>query len=1215
MTIHPDGTRTYRACNNCPGVELTPTHIFSCPAMAAALQKFDIDPEQQLYTPKIVDIAADVMEMHGTSEALYWTRQQQRHSRKGGQARKLEKTRIKDTHPHKRFTLISEINDNIKLLIICNGIYWNFIEIGLIQKDSNPLEEQGSSYIKGNNKTDKDGGANDNFKGFFDTSRIPNYVQPNFYNVQFFTGHGDFNTYLFRIGKIGSPACTCGNGQQTPEHLLINCPLTSDLREENQLYLTNTKQAACNKDQYIKFNRFCRMYILRRKCLLAGGFNAYPIIPNPGFSCTWRRVMDPYFDRLDEICVKVNATNLSFIYELWDLPSPALKLDCRGTNPYRKDMVQNYDFVQVETFIFESCDLPELSFSEMLSNVRIRNLSFRSRDITSVNPKLFENLPLLAYIDISKTHISTLPFNLFDSITNVISVNLENNKITFLNGEIFSKLSLTYINLGFNEFETLQKKLFKSQFKLESLIIKNNKLTHLPTNIFEDLYSLKNLDLSNNKLESLAPNVFQGLGSINEILLKSNIIKEISEEWFKNATKLSNFDISKNRIVNIQENAFHGLSNMINLDMDECNLVEKLPEKLFESMYDVTLIKLSTNYIKELSNDTFKMNKNLNYLFLSYNKLIVIEDRTFMNQTALRTLDLRGNELSRISKETFKGLEQLSILNLQNNDIYYIDEQSFDELTYLKTLDLSDNSLKFLPKDIFKINLIRSLNLSKNNLISTDNIFYNFQYKNLDLSGNDLKYIEIPRSENSAIQLDVRNNKIEYVNVSKITLSTYSGKIMLQNNPIKCDCQTLHFYQYYKTNKHIFSEKEFGYLTCSNPQNLKGVNIDYVNDHDFICDIKENCPNKCKCYTREIDKITFMNCSNSYFKSLPTQAVANVSILQLDNNRISSIIDLDKPEWQNLRQVSFLNNYIISENWSLPQNLEYINLKNNKLSWLPQSILNYSLSNNKFIIKLGGNRWDCNCNLTNMKVWLDSLNNQTQDIGNIICKDLILEDGIHHEYSLDEIPFEILCPTKPIDICIIAIPICIILIIIFMIFLYYKNKQTVLSYLYTHAYRIFILISSEEETDEDKLYDAFICYSHEDRDVAVELRAGLESKSPLYTLCIHERGWKPGNMISPQVIQSVQDSRRTILILSEIFLKSPWFPQEFRRAYQTILEEIMDRLIIVVRGKVPNKFKLDPDLQFLFEAKNCLNWKERWFWEKIQYALPHKNIKIQSSSI
>ncbi|UYV73666.1 hypothetical protein LAZ67_11000280 [Cordylochernes scorpioides] len=65
ITIHPDSTRTYRTCNNCPGVELTPTHIFSCPAMTAALQKIDMDPEQQLYSPKIVDIAAAVIEMYG----------------------------------------------------------------------------------------------------------------------------------------------------------------------------------------------------------------------------------------------------------------------------------------------------------------------------------------------------------------------------------------------------------------------------------------------------------------------------------------------------------------------------------------------------------------------------------------------------------------------------------------------------------------------------------------------------------------------------------------------------------------------------------------------------------------------------------------------------------------------------------------------------------------------------------------------------------------------------------------------------------------------------------------------------------------------------------------------------------------------------------------------------------------------------------------------
>ncbi|UYV61053.1 PMCA [Cordylochernes scorpioides] len=68
MTIHPDGTRIYRTCNNCSGVELTPTHIFSCPAMAAVLQKIDMDSE--LYTPKIVNIATAVIEMLGANSYM-----------------------------------------------------------------------------------------------------------------------------------------------------------------------------------------------------------------------------------------------------------------------------------------------------------------------------------------------------------------------------------------------------------------------------------------------------------------------------------------------------------------------------------------------------------------------------------------------------------------------------------------------------------------------------------------------------------------------------------------------------------------------------------------------------------------------------------------------------------------------------------------------------------------------------------------------------------------------------------------------------------------------------------------------------------------------------------------------------------------------------------------------------------------------------------------
>ncbi|UYV80362.1 hypothetical protein LAZ67_18002688 [Cordylochernes scorpioides] len=57
VVVHMQSTEWY--------CQLTPTHIFSCPAMAAALQKIDMDPEQQLYTPKIEDIATAVIEMYG----------------------------------------------------------------------------------------------------------------------------------------------------------------------------------------------------------------------------------------------------------------------------------------------------------------------------------------------------------------------------------------------------------------------------------------------------------------------------------------------------------------------------------------------------------------------------------------------------------------------------------------------------------------------------------------------------------------------------------------------------------------------------------------------------------------------------------------------------------------------------------------------------------------------------------------------------------------------------------------------------------------------------------------------------------------------------------------------------------------------------------------------------------------------------------------------
>ena len=231
--------------------------------------------------------------------------------------------------------------------------------------------------------------------------------------------------------------------------------------------------------------------------------------------------------------------------------------------------------------------------------------------------------------------------------------------------------------------------------------------------------------------------------------------------------------------------------------------------------------------------------------------------------------------------------------------------------------------------------------------------------------------------------------------------------------------------------------------------------------------------------------------------------------------------------------------------------------------------------------------------------------------------------------------------------------------------LYYRNKQTVLAFIYIHLQPVFICLSFsvDEDLDEDKLYDAFVSYSSSDRDIVMELierlerpvdqsemagmvmlangggrsvhegkidqpvpehrdfggggvarkRGDAESAAqtdsdgqPRHRLCVHERDWLPGNLISWNIVNSVQNSKRTILILSPQFIKSIWFQVEFHTAYYQMLEDKIDRLIVIVRGELPPKEELDKDLLFLLSTKTYLVWGEKWFWEKLYYALPHK---------
>ena len=97
---------------------------------------------------------------------------------------------------------------------------------------------------------------------------------------------------------------------------------------------------------------------------------------------------------------------------------------------------------------------------------------------------------------------------------------------------------------------------------------------------------------------------------------------------------------------------------------------------------------------------------------------------------------------------------------------------------------------------------------------------------------------------------------------------------------------------------------------------------------------------------------------------------------------------------------------------------------------------------------------------------------------------------------------------------------------------------------------------TEEELDRNKIYDAFVCYSHKDDDfVENNILQKLEEGPNPYKLCVYTRDWIAGDWIPAQITRSIEKSRRTIVVLTPNFVESYWGRMEFRLAHLETLEE------------------------------------------------------------
>ncbi|KZC03990.1 Protein toll [Dufourea novaeangliae] len=919
-------------------------------------------------------------------------------------------------------------------------------------------------------------------------------------------------------------------------------------------------------------------------------------------------------------------------------PYKYIQIQCRNSPQWSDFQVTDlFPVHDMESIFFRMCELPTaMSLGQIVQTLGAKNVQrlifqyFGDLD-TNLTRKHLEGFPKLQRLILSSNNIKNLTDDIFADIPELTWLDLRENDVHLPPGIFNNTVKLEVLELGRNMMRNIEPEVFDGLTKLQLLNLWQNKFTEIKSGTFDKLVSLRSLDLNSNDLITLSKDVFVKLENLEVLNLFGNNFTSLPEGLFQHNRKLRTVVMyaNKKNMTTFPERLFANLTELKTVQLRSNGLIT-LPENLFWGSTALNNISLERNYLTSLPQDIFKGLDNLYMLELGCNELTSLPDMIFSDARKLVKLDLSKNHITSISRHLFESLESLEILNMKENQLRIIEDTSFNSLRYLKVAIFSENQLSFnnslsMYQDEYgkkspfhSCNFLEELYLDKNNI---SEIFSDWIISNLNLRILDLKYNQIPNIStedlqfiSNNIEVDLRHNNISHIylnnaeNVASLQTLPRDVIILVENNPIACDCDLYDFLRYLEGKMHPYVQNYFhikpGSLSCQSPEWITNILVSDLKSKSLKCEILHHCPTSCTCWVKPHDRSFLIDCSYKNLISVPH----NIQIpphykleLNLTGNKLTKLMPLADI---GLNNVSISKLYLSDTNISsvsldaLPLAIEVLELHNNNISKMDSDVLYFMRNSTKLkSLTLHGNPWVCDCDARDFLNFIQTKVGKISESLHITCKDI--------NTPMLKMTATDFCPADTIMIVGISLAIAFTGLIIGMLAaLYYRYQREIKVWLYAHQLCLWFV--TEDELDKDKLYDAFISYSHKDEDFVVnELVSVLESGARPFKLCLHFRDWLAGEWIPTQIARSVEDSKRTIVVLSPNFLESVWGRMEFRAAHSQALSEGRARVILILYGEIGPTDDLDPELKAYLSMNTYVKWGDPWFWDKLRYALPH----------